>query len=113
VWLNPNFADNAPLKHAYGSDRIAKDFAARKMIDEIFHVVEEHTAGRGFPSYFKAGWNPNNFAEAINAVKDYATETGTAIAKRVTLPHHARTSETAATTTTTTTTTVTETRVPA
>jgi len=110
VWLNPNFPDNSPLTHAYGSEKIAEDFAARKMISELFQVVEEHTAGRSFPSYFKARWSPSNFAEAINAIKDYAAETGTAIAKRVTLP---RTTKTLQAPTTTTTTTVTETRVAA
>lgn len=101
VWLNANFAANYAIRKP---ERMAADFAARRMISELFQVVEGHTVGKSFPSYFKAGWNPTNFVEAINIVKDYAAESGTVIARRVTLPTHQRIAAPVTTTTTTTTT---------
>jgi hypothetical protein len=66
--------------------KLDDEHAARKMISELFQVVEQHTIGRSFPSSFKASWNPSNFVEAINTIRGYTTERGVAIASHVAVP---------------------------
>lgn len=114
VWLNPCFAENHPLKGIPLATNLAADFAARKMIGELYLTVEEHIEGKSFPSDFKAEWNPAGFTEAVNTIKDYAAANGIIIPKQVTLPNFfSQNIRVVAPTTTTTTTTVTETIVPA
>lgn len=40
VWLSPFFAENHPVGVPPGLARMTEDYAARKMISELFQVVE-------------------------------------------------------------------------
>jgi hypothetical protein len=66
--------------------KLDDEYAARKMISELFQLIEEHTVGRSYPSFFKAGWNPSNFVEAMNMIREYATDSRIILATHVRVP---------------------------
>jgi hypothetical protein len=95
VWLCDNFAKNSPDEHRHKFSRSVGKPSQSSMITDLFQEVEVHSAGKRYPSMFKARYEEEHiqtFFEASAFLHEYSEEERVEVPAFVRLPrsiqHH-------------------------
>lgn len=89
VWLTDNFARNTPDDSRFNFDQWMGAPTQHGMISELFRDVEVHSAGKRYPTVFKARFEQErieNFFEAMIFLNEYIEDERIEIPAYVRLP---------------------------